>query len=124
MTGTSKTKFCKGTDIPKHSGNYSTMRMHFTQREYPMQPNKDGLMIIGEHTPASCYLPVECLALMETDKFFKDYRRQGVYKHGGKEYKCWMDISKRIFTGYGASDYIFRMSIDTEGEFNFEFPEL
>ena len=124
MKGISKDKFCKGTDIPKRSGNFSPMRMHFQQREYPMERNKDGLMIIGTHTPACCYLPMELLELMGKDRFFKNYRREGVYKHGGKEYKCYMEIYKTAFSGYGMPDYKFRMCIDTERDFEFEFPEL
>ena len=123
MLGVSKDKFIKGTDIPKHSGRFSPVRMHFCAKEYRMEPNEDGVMIIGKGTIATTILPENIIEAITKDKFFKSYRREGIYKHDGKEYPCWMDVHKSFISGYGMADYSFRLSIDTKGEFDFNFPE-
>ena len=123
MLGVSKDKFIKGTNIPKHSGRFSPVRMHFCFKDYRMTPNKDGIMIIGNGTIATTILPPGIIEAIAGDKFFNSYRRAGTYIHNGTEYPCWMDIHKSFISGYGMSDYTFRLSIDTKGEFEFTFPE-
>ena len=123
MLGVSKDKFIKGTTIPKHSGRFSSVRMHFCFKDYRMTPGKDGIMIIGNGTIATTILPPSIIEAITGDKFFKSYRRAGTYIHNGKEYPCWMDIHKSFISGYGMPDYTFRLSIDTKGEFEFTFPE-
>lgn len=121
MKGISTTKFCKGTELPKHSGNYSPIRMHFCQRTYPICKREDGMVIIGKGTLAQTIIPQSLIDLMYNDKFFKTYRREGKYKRNGLEYNCWMDINRCLFNSL--SEFDFRLSIDTRGDFEYEFPE-
>lgn len=123
MLGVSKDKFIKGTRIPKHSGNYSPSRMHFCARSYRMSHDADGVLIIGKRTQATSILTPAIVQAITSDAFFKSYRREGVYVYNGKEYPCWMEVYKNFITGYGMAEYTFRLSIDTKGEFDFNFPE-
>ena len=118
----SKDKFIKGTNIPKHSGRFSPC-MHFCTRSYRMGLNADGIMIIGNETIATLILPPKIIDAITTDAFFKSYRREGVYVYQDRKYSCWMEVYKSFISGYGMSEYTFRLSIDTKGEFDFIFPE-
>ena len=122
MKGVSKTKFCKLTGEPKRSGNYSpALHMHFCRRTYCVYL-RDGEFYV-ERTPAKNLLPPAIIELMLTDRFFKCYEQEGVYEHAGKKYKCWRKVFKPFIRGYGCSEFNFSMEIDTEGDFEFVFPE-
>ena len=132
MTGTSKTKFCKGTTIPKHSGNFSAFMMHYQSKSYPLELHEyidsDGYKSKAwfiNNTPASGTLPQDVIALLSHDKFFKFYEREGIYKHPetGKEYTCTMRICRTFLRGYGMPEFKFTLGIDTRGDFKFNFPE-
>lgn len=119
MKGTSKTKFCKGTSIPKHSGNFSPIGMHWCSRTWSVML-VNGALVIGEDTPASAVLPQQLIWLMLNDPNFKSYEQRGTHTHNGKQYTCCRSVFKR-FTSFAGFSLV--EQIDTEGEFTYEFPE-
>lgn len=122
MYGVSKNKFIKGTTIPKRAGNFSKIRMHYMQRSYPITLH-NGEIIIGKNTPGYNLLSRPLIELMRFDKFFQWYRQEGVYVHNGKEYKCWRTI-ERSYLKSTFFQFVFTISIDTLGDFTFDFPNL
>lgn len=128
MNGTSKTKFCKGTNIPKHSGNFSAMHaryLHYKTREYEITL-RDGILFVGEHTQLDQLVPSAVGWLMLNDPNFKEYRQEGEHSFGGKKYDASRIITKSIFASenyYIGSPWKLRETIDTEGDFNYNFPE-
>ena len=117
MKGTSKTKFCKGTDIPKHSGNFSPIRMHWQSRTYYIE-QKDGALLIGNGTPANKVLPEPLIWLMLHDPNFKSYEQRGTHTRNGKKYTSFRLIHKKYTS---MSGFVMTEQIDTEGDFDYNF---
>ena len=129
MKGTSKTKFCKGTDIPKRSGNYSYFnsdeyKMHYQSKEYPVKRNSGGTWIVGDRTPLNNILPEQLVWLVDNDPNFYGYKEKGTHTHCGKKYDCERSINKCLLgSKYGLPDYKLYICINTQGDFNYNFPE-
>ena len=126
MKGVSTTKFLKGTDIPKRSGNfsYSTVHYHSLQSNDYHVKLRDGVLIVGEHTPLGKVMPgVEQLAL--SDPNFEQYTRKGFVPYKGKKYEARQTLTKREkhyeYCDWMNYDYIYREMIYTDNEFNFTF---
>lgn len=127
MRGISKTKFCKGTNIPKRSGNFSAfsvMRMHFKTRTIHIVM-RDGQFIVGNHTPLSALVPVQVEWLMINDPNFDRYRQVGTHTYRGKQYEVTRSIYKSPVANIWDEGDIWRMeeTINTEGDFDYNFPE-
>lgn len=127
MNGISKTKCCKGTDIPKRSGNYSfqnslAYQKHYQRRDYPVT-NKNGCITVGNATPLVSIFPEHVIWLMENDPNFKEYRQEGTHTENGKQYRCGRTITKQFSSAYGASDWLMSEWITTDGDFDYTFRE-
>ena len=117
MTGTSKTKFCKGTDIPKHSGNFSYLnsdlhRLHYVTRTYKIT-RINGVLFVGDHTPLEQIIPgLEALIL--GDPNFRSYRQDGQTRVGLGTYDSVRTVTKSLLKDGG---YTLTETINTRGEF-------
>lgn len=126
--GTSRDKVCKGTNIPKHSGNYSYSTIHhqsLQSKDYHVRL-KDGKLIVGDHTPLTKIFPAELVQLALTDENFKLYCQTGTHTHGGKQYEANRSLSKFNACGWHTYlDYQFtlRVEIYTDGDFEYTFPD-
>ena len=125
--GTSRDKFCKGTDIPKHAGNFSASTIHYQslqQKDYKVRM-KDGQLIVGDHTPLSDILPEALVTLAITDPNFKTYSQSGEHSHNEKKYEAYRTLTK--FSAFGWHSYldysfILHIGIYTNGDFDYQFP--
>ena len=125
--GISKDKFCKGTGIPKRSGNFSAFSIHqssMQSKDYKVRV-VDGRLIVGEHTPLVDVLGAAVVAAIQADPYFNSYRQEGVKTINGKQYEA-----HRILTKFNArfsylSDikYLLREEIFTELDFDYNFAE-
>ena len=123
MYGTSTDKFCKGTNIPKHSGNFSKFRMHYCTQSYRVEL-RNGELIVGTHTPATSLFSHALIELMITDPNFRMYEQKGVHTFNGKKYNCWKRINKSLLSECSLRpDFTYYECIDTEGDFEYTFPE-
>ena len=126
MRGVSKDKFCKGTTIPKRSGNFSYTTVHYQSlqsKDYHVKL-RDGVLIVGENTPLEKVMPgVEQLAL--SDSYFEQYTQRGVHTHNGKKYEARKTLTKREkhyeYCDWMNYDYVYREIIYTDNEFNYTF---
>ena len=125
--GISKDKFCKGTDIPKRSGNYSPTTIHFQSlqvRDYKVRLI-DGHLIVGERTPLTEIFKPDVVMAILNDRHFNSYRQEGVKTINGKRYE-----THRILTKYDARfsylneiKYLLREEIYTDFDFDYNFKE-
>lgn len=127
MNGISTTKFCKGTDIPKRSGNFSPMTVHYNsrrERTYHVY-FQAGELIVGEHTPLEHLLPLPVVLLALHDEHFEEYRQQGVHTINGKEYEAHKTLRK--VTTFGTRSwrnyrFTYTETIYTDYEIKHDFP--
>ena len=126
MKGVSKDKFCKGTDIPKHSGNFSYHTVHYQSlqsKDYHVTL-RDGVLIVGESTPLQCLMP-EVTQIALNDPHFESYTRKGTMPHAGKRYEARQTLTKRerhyTYCDWMNYDFIYREMIYTDGEFDYQF---
>lgn len=123
MYGTSTTKFCKGTNLPKHSGNFSKIHMHYSTQSYRVDL-QNGELIVGTHTRAASIFSTALIELMLTDPNFRMYEQKGTHTYNGKKYTCWKRICKSLFSENSLRpDFTYYECIDTEGDFTYTFPE-
>lgn len=126
--GVSRDKFCKGTNIPKHAGNFSYSTIHYQSlqsRDYRVRV-KNGQAIVGEHTPLDKILSPELVRIILNDDNFKHYSQTGTHTHNGKQYEAGRSLTRfgayatHIYLDY---QYTLRIEIYTDGDFDFQFPE-
>ena len=128
MRGTSKTKFLKGTNTPKHSGNYSYInsdeyRFHYQQMQYPISVI-NGRLILGGNTPLDKVMPEQLCWLMMNDPNFESYRETGTHTYGAKKYDCERTIRRSIIgERSGMHKFYMNICINTRGDFKYNFPE-
>ena len=127
MKGVSQTKFCKGTNIPKHSGNFSPATIHYRSlqsKDYHVRLH-NGVLIVGENTPLEQVMPnIEQLALL--DPYFEQYTQRGTHTHNGKQYEAQKTLTKHKehyqYCDWLNYDFIYREMIYTDYEFDYRFP--
>lgn len=126
MKGISKDKFCKGTDIPKRSGNFSSQTVHYQSlqsRDYHVNL-RNGRLIVGENTPLEDVMPgIEQLAL--SDPYFESYTQKGTHTHSKKKYEARKTLTKREkhyeYCTWLNYDFVYREMIYTDNEFDYQF---
>lgn len=121
---------------PKRSGNFSYITFHaqsLQSKDYDVFRiiKDDGIenLVVGE-TPLAAIFG-EFGALVETlamrDDNFKEYRREGVHSHCGKQYECRMTLKKIVDSNryWKGNNRLFKLRIEiyTDGEFTYNFPE-
>lgn len=124
MKGTSKTKFCKGTDIPKHSGNYSyynsdAYKLHYQTQSYRVWKNEYGEIIVGNGRYLRDIISPELERLMLDDPNFQEYRQKGQFRYGAQLY----DSDRTVIKNFLNDDWTLTETINTRGDFKYNFPE-
>ena len=113
---------------PKRAGNFSAYTHHVSSlqtKDYRVY-NRNGVLIVGDHTPLSTLFPAELLRLIMSDENFRSYRQEGKQAHNGKGYDARRILER--YAAYGAHmycdfEYLLRLEIYTDYEFTYEFPE-
>ena len=125
MRGTSKDKFIKGTNIPKHAGNFAAYHTvcYWATKDYPVNI-KDGLLIVGQNKRLSDIktMPKEVEWLALNDPNFKQYRQEGEFTFNNKQYKVYATLTKSSFGLYGLTPFTYREAVQTKKEFEYKFP--
>ena len=112
---------------PKHSGNFSYQTMHYQSlqsRDYPVR-EKDGKLIVGDHTPLYELMPIAVYELAVVDECFESVRRKVKVILDGKEYEGYKTLTRRYYPG-GAFDnyqFIYREQVYTDFDFDYQFKE-
>ena len=122
MQGVSKDKFCKGTDVPKHAGNFSPCReiyKHYKRATYPIRV-ENGCMIIGNHTPVEAVLDAHLICLIQDDPYFNRYEQKGTHTFNGTKYPASKSVYRSLID---PKLLIYEESISTNGDFTWEFPD-
>lgn len=129
MRGTSKTKFCKGTDIPKHSGNYSYTTVHYAsvRKQTWRVWSQGGTLVVGQNTPLASLMSQSIVELAMNDPYFDTYVQKGTHTHGDKQYEAYKSLHKNY--SFCAEKYSWRNynftyeeTIYTDGDFEYNFP--
>lgn len=124
--GVSRTKTCKGTDIPKHSGNYSYSAIHaaFLQSKEYRVTLQDHHLIVGESTPLAEVFEPALLSAIESDPYFESYTQRGVKTVGNKQYDAQRTLTKykSRYNYLNNIKYLYREQIYTDGDFDYNFP--
>lgn len=120
MKGISKTKFIKGTDIPKRAGNFSPCTMRWETRSYPVHMI-DGELIVGNSTPLRNVMGAYVEQMVLHDPFFDSVTLKGKHTFNGKQYEAEKLLTRSRFGKM--YDFAYREGIDTEKEFKYIFPE-
>ena len=129
MRGTSTTKFCKGTDIPKHAGNFSYSTVHYNSRQeksYRVYYCGGQLVVGANNTPLVQLLPEAVVELAKNDPNFEEYRQQGTQPVGGKQYEAHKTLRKNMTFGtrsWRNYSFLYILTIYTDGDFDYKFPE-
>ncbi|MBO5369018.1 hypothetical protein J6A32_10415 [Methanocorpusculum sp.] len=113
---------------PKHAGNWSASTIHAQSlqcRDYHVI-RKNGQLIVGDHTPLSGIMGNAIAELATTNPRFDAYVEKGVKTVNGQQYEA--QRSLRRFTPCGSSiyfayEFIYREQINTDGDFDYNFPE-
>ena len=119
-------KVTKG-GVPKHSGNFSYQSMHYQSlqsRDYPVR-EKDGKLIVGDHTPLYELMPIAVYELAVVDEQFESVCRKCTVVVDGKEYEGYKTLTRRHYSGAAFSqyDFVYREQVYTDFEIEVEFTE-
>ena len=126
--GISRNKFCKGTGIPKRSGNFSQITLHYQSLQHQTWRiwYQGGHLVVGNHTPLLALFPAAIVELVMNDELFSTYEQRGYKTINGKKYEIVRSITRFAgaeIRGYLHFNFIYREAIYTDGDFDWNFPE-
>lgn len=113
---------------PKRAGNWSAQSYFYSSlqvKDYRVF-ERNGVLIVGDHTPLTTLLPAEVVWLAQNDPNFAEYKQDGTQPHDGKNYQArriltrFKSVGTELYCGWR---YLLRLEIFNEHEFVYEFPE-
>lgn len=121
--GKSATKVTKAGE-PKRSGNWSasTIRYQTMQSKDYCVYAQGGKWIVGDHTPLDELMP-GMTEILKNDPYFASYHQEGVHTHGCKQYEAHKTLTMCKHTSWRLYSLVYRETIYTMGDFEYNFPE-